>query len=79
MKTLGLQLFTIRDHFKDDETIKESFKKMAEIGYGEAQTAGLFIEPENFVSKGKNNPFGGQTLDGAVKYTIVNGEVKYKA
>ncbi len=54
MKTLGLQLFTIRDHFKDDETIKESFKKMAEIGYGEAQTAGLFIEPENFAKYAKD-------------------------
>ena len=37
------------------------------------------IEPEKFVSKGKNNPFGGYVLDGVVKYTIVNGDVKYKA
>ena len=37
------------------------------------------IEPEKFVSKGKNNPFGGEKLDGVVKYTIVNGDVKYKA
>ena len=37
------------------------------------------IDPEKFVSKGKNNPFGGYKLDGVVKYTIVNGEVKYKA
>jgi dihydroorotase len=37
------------------------------------------IEPEKFVSKGKNNPFGGEQLDGVVKYTIVNGDVKYKA
>ena len=37
------------------------------------------IEPEKFVSKGKNNPFGGYKLDGVVKYTIVDGEVKYKA
>ena len=37
------------------------------------------IEPEKFVSKGKNNPFGGYELQGVVKYTIVDGEVKYQA
>ncbi len=37
------------------------------------------IEPEKFVSKGKNNPFGGYKLQGVVKYTIVDGEVKYQA
>ncbi len=36
------------------------------------------VEPEKFVSKGKNNPFGGYTLSGEVLYTIVDGEVKYK-
>ncbi len=36
------------------------------------------IEPENFVSKGKNNPFGGKKLFGEVAYTIVDGEIKYK-
>lgn len=37
------------------------------------------IDPDKFVSKGKNNPFKGYKLSGAVKYTIVDGEVKYKA
>ena len=37
------------------------------------------IEPEKFVSKGKNNPFGGQKLYGVVKYTLVDGEIKYPA
>ncbi len=37
------------------------------------------VDPANFVSKGKNNPFGGYKLDGVVKYTIVDGEVKYQA
>ncbi|MBQ8295963.1 MAG: dihydroorotase [Clostridia bacterium] len=37
------------------------------------------IDPQKFVSKGKNNPFGGYSLQGVVKYTIVNGEVKYQA
>ena len=37
------------------------------------------VEPEKFVSKGKNNPFKGYKLFGAVKYTIVDGEIKYQA
>ncbi|MBQ4053456.1 MAG: dihydroorotase [Clostridia bacterium] len=37
------------------------------------------VEPDKFVSKGKNSPFGGYKLFGAVKYTIVDGEIKYKA
>ena len=37
------------------------------------------IDPQNFVSKGKNNPFGGTKLFGAVTYTLVDGEIKYQA
>lgn len=37
------------------------------------------VDPQNFVSKGKNSPFGGYALFGAVKYTIVDGEMKYQA
>ena len=37
------------------------------------------VDPAKFISKGKNNPFGGYKLDGVVKYTIVDGEVKYQA
>ena len=37
------------------------------------------IDPEKFVSKGKNNPFKGMELQGVVKYTIVDGEIKYQA
>ncbi len=36
------------------------------------------VEPEKFVSKGKNNPFKGYELYGEVAYTVVDGEVKYK-
>ena len=35
------------------------------------------VDPAKFVSKGKNNPFGGYELCGVVKYTIVDGEIKY--
>ncbi len=37
------------------------------------------VDPQKFVSKGKNSPFGGYELYGAVKYTIVDGVVKYQA
>ncbi|MBR2023041.1 MAG: dihydroorotase [Clostridia bacterium] len=37
------------------------------------------IDPQKFVSKGKNNPFGGYELSGVVEYTIVDGEIKYQA
>ncbi len=37
------------------------------------------IDPTKFISKGKNNPFGGYELYGAVKYTIVDGAIKYQA
>ncbi len=37
------------------------------------------VDPAKFLSKGKNNPFGGYELYGVVKYTIVDGEVKYEA
>ena len=37
------------------------------------------VDPDKFVSKGKNTPFTGYELEGVVKYTIVDGEVKYRA
>ncbi|MES2459444.1 MAG: dihydroorotase [Armatimonadota bacterium] len=35
------------------------------------------VEPKKFVSKGRNTPFGGQTLIGRAAVTIVGGEVVY--
>ncbi len=35
------------------------------------------IDPETFVSKGKNTPFAGMTVKGEVKYTIKAGDVVY--
>ena len=37
------------------------------------------VDSSKFVSKGKNTPFNGYDLAGVVKYTIVDGEVKYQA
>ncbi len=36
------------------------------------------VNPKKFLSKGKNSPFGGYELYGVVKYTIVDGEIKYE-
>ena len=36
------------------------------------------IDPKDFVSKGKNTPFGGREVFGKVKYTVVDGEIKYE-
>lgn len=36
------------------------------------------IDPAQFVSKGKNTPFGGREVCGKVRYTIVDGEIKYE-
>ena len=36
------------------------------------------IDGEKFLSKGKNTPFNGYEVYGAVSYTIVDGAVKYK-
>ena len=36
------------------------------------------IDPAEFVSKGKNTPFAGREVYGRVKYTFVDGEIKYR-
>jgi dihydroorotase len=35
------------------------------------------VDPERFVSKGRNTPFGGQTLTGKAVLTLVGGEIVY--
>ena len=37
------------------------------------------IDGNKFVSKGKNTPFNGFEVYGAVVYTVVDGKIKYKA
>lgn len=36
------------------------------------------VDHTKFVSKGKNTPFDGYRLRGVVKYTLVDGEIKYR-
>ncbi len=37
------------------------------------------VDSSKFVSKGKNTPFNGYKLSGVVKYTVVDGDIKYQA
>lgn len=37
------------------------------------------IDGNKFISKGKNTPFNGYEVYGEVQYTLVDGEIKYKA
>jgi sugar phosphate isomerase/epimerase len=39
MERIGLQLFTVRNHFATEAQARETFKKLAALGYSEAQTA----------------------------------------
>lgn len=36
------------------------------------------IDPKVFISKGKNTPFAGREVYGRVKYTVVDGDIKYR-
>ena len=65
--------------------------KLMGISYGEVKEGGLAdltlvdlneeykIDSSKFKSKGKNTPFNGWKVKGKVKYTIVEGQLKYRA
>ena len=56
IKNLGLQLYTVRDYFKDADFAALTFRKMAELGYTEAHTAGNYgFTPEEFVKLANDN------------------------
>ncbi len=50
MKKFGLQLWSIRDSFTNEEDTRDAFRKISEMGYTSAQTAGTYdyIAPEKF-------------------------------
>ena len=52
-KKLGAQLYTIRDFMKTPEAIRASFKRLKDMGYDEAQTAGSQISYEEFAAIAK--------------------------
>lgn len=41
-KNIGLQLYSVRNHMQDLNGIRETFKRLSDIGYTEVQTAGVF-------------------------------------
>ena len=57
--------------------------KIEAVGAADVTIADLneefVVDSAKFVSKGKNTPFNGRRLSGVVKYTLVDGDVKYKA
>lgn len=53
IKELGLQIFTIRDFMKDEDSIRSSFLKLKEIGYDMGQTAGYFVGAEKYAEIAK--------------------------
>lgn len=56
IKKLGLQLYTLRDYFKDADFAALTFRKMAELGYTEAHTAGNYgFTPEEFGKLASDN------------------------
>ena len=64
-RVLGLEGGAIEDGAVADLTIADLNEKWT-------------IDPKDFVSKGKNTPFAGREVYGKVKYTLVDGEVKYR-
>ena len=50
MKKFGIQLWSVRDYLTTENDVRETFKKLGEMGYTEAQTAGTysFMSPEAF-------------------------------
>lgn len=41
IKTIGVQLYTVRDFMKTEEDIRETFKRLKNLGYDQAQTADI--------------------------------------
>lgn len=42
IEKIGLQLYTVREHFKTPEMASETFRKLKSLGYDQAQTAGCY-------------------------------------
>ena len=50
---LGLQVYTVRDHMKDEATMDATFAKLAALGYTELQSAGY--ESETYAALAKKH------------------------
>ena len=55
MNQIGLQLYSIRDVFlKDEASIRDGFRAIAEMGYTQAEPAGFLIDPALFARYAKD-------------------------
>jgi len=50
---IGVQLYTVRDFMKTPEDVRSTFKRLKEMGYDQAQTAGSAIPYEEFAQIAK--------------------------
>ena len=48
---IGAQAYTIRDFCKDEQSIKDSFKKLKEIGFNSYQHSGIAPVPAEFIKE----------------------------
>lgn len=54
IKSLGLQLYSVRDHMTDEASVRDTFTKLKAMGYDEIQTAGCQIPYEAFGKAAKD-------------------------
>ncbi len=54
IEKIGVQLFTVRDFMHTEEAVRETFKKLKDLGYDQAQTAGCEISYEAFGAAAKD-------------------------
>ncbi|MBE6584336.1 MAG: sugar phosphate isomerase/epimerase [Ruminococcaceae bacterium] len=56
MKRFGLQIYSVRDHMADEQSLKQAFLELGKMGYTYAHTAGTydFITPEKFAQYAKD-------------------------
>lgn len=76
MKEFGLQLYSIRDYFTTEENTRESFRKLSEMGYTTAQTAGTYdyISAEKFSEYAKE--FGIRTFSTHYDYSRIKNDIE---
>lgn len=81
MKKIGIQLYTIRDWFVDEQKTEQAFKALADMGYTQAQTAGTYgyMSAEKFAECAKKNGIEivGTHYDWNLIKNDLEGTIKY--
>ena len=55
---LGLQIYSVRNYMTDAKSVRETFERLAKIGYSEVQTAGAFpCSVEEYAAAAHDNGF----------------------